>query len=245
MKPSVTITLGASLFAILFSAYLIAYATTPRDPIEWRDGDIIVQNVKLEDTLPLFASDGSGITHIGLVAASENGAVVIEAMKQVVATPVHEYLSRGKPTAYSIYRMTSLSPAQRKLVADAARRQLGKPGDYFLRRSLEQLYSSELVRLAYADIGVDIGQLKKFGKVGGDLGPVRSQFARMWPGNEDCKRRHLDQEQCWTVVTAQQVITPASIVADAHMTKIYEVKAPERTVTLTSASSKPETGAAP
>lgn len=241
MKPSVTITLGAALFAILLGAYLIAYATTPRDPVEWQDGDVIVQNVRLADTLPLFAADGSGFTHIGIVATGERGAVVIESVKGVMETPVHAFLARAK--SYAIYRIGSLNEAQRKAVVAAARRQLGKPGDYFFRRSWDQLYSSELVKLAYNEIGLDLGRLQKVAKVG-DLKAVRSQFSRMWPGNDDCRRRYLDFNQCWALLTQQQVITPASIVADAHLTKIYEVKAVQNTVTLTSFSSKPEAGSA-
>lgn len=243
MKTSVTVTLGASLFVILLSAYLFAYATTQRDPIVWQDGDVIVQNSKMTETLPLFATDGSGFTHIGLVATGERGAVVIESFNGVVETPVHDFLKRGKSGAFAVFRQASLSDEQRKAVVAAAKRHLGKPGDYFFRRSWDQLYSSELVRLAYSDIGVDLGRLVKFGKVGGDLTPVRSQFSRAWVGHDDCKRRNLDAEQCWTLVMKQDVITPASIVADAHMTKIFEVKAPDNRVTLTSYSSTSNVGA--
>lgn len=241
MKSSVTITLGASLFAVLLAAYLIAYATTAKDPVEWKDGDLIVQNAKLAETLPLFAADGSGFTHIGMVAVGDGGAVVIESVKAVVETPVREFLARGKGAAYTVYRIESLNEQQRKAVVEAARRQIGKPSDYFFRKSWDQLYSSELVRLAYTDIGFDLGRLVKLGKVG-DLNMMRSQFVRTWPGNDDCRRRNLDMNQCWTMLTKQDVITPASIVADAHVTKVYELKAPESTVTLTSYSSSQEKG---
>lgn len=237
MKPSVLIFLGASLFAIVLGAYLIAYATTVRDPVEWKSGDVIVQNSEAEDILPLFAADGSGATHIGIVDAREGGAVVIEAAEKVVETPVQTFLSRGKDKAYSVYRFAALNDAQRGSVVAAARRQLGKPNDYFLRRNWEQLYSSELVRLAYADIGFDLGRLQKIGKVG-DLTTVRSQFLRNWAANQDCQKRRLDSDQCWAMLIKQEVVTPASIVADAHMTKIFEVKAPEQVVTLTSMTQK-------
>jgi len=246
MKTSVVVTLGASVFAILLGAYLFAYATTARDPVEWKSGDLIVQDSKVADVLPLFGGDGSGITHIGIVDVRDGHAVVIEAAEKVVETPVSTFLSRGKDKAYSIYRLTSLNGEQQKAVAEAARRQLGKPNDYFLRRSWDQLYSSELVRLAYSDIGFDLGRLQRLGKAGGDMTKVRSQFQRKWAANEDCQKRRFDSEQCWAMMIKQEVVTPASIVADAHMTKIFEVKAPENAVTLTSMSSKkPEQGTAP
>ena len=234
MKSSVLVVLGGSLFAIVLGAYLIAYATTVRDPVEWKSGDLIVQNSKAADVLPVFAADGSGVTHIGIVEAREGGAVVIEATDKVVETPVYTFLARGKDKAYSVYRFAALNDAQRKAVVEAARRQMGKPNDFFLRRNWEQLYSSELVRLAYSDIGFDLGRLQKVGKFG-DLTTVRSQFQRKWEGNEDCRKRKFDSEQCWAMLMKQEIVTPASIVADAHMTKIFEVKAPSQVITLTSA----------
>lgn len=246
MKPSVVATLGAIVFAVLLAAYLFAYATTVRDPVEWKSGDLIVQDLKAADVLPLFGGDGSGITHIGIVDIHDGHAVVIEAAEKVVETPVYTYLGRGKDKAYSIYRLTALNDKQREAVAAAARRQLGKPNDYFLRRSWDQLYSSELVRLAYSDIGFDLGRLQRLGKAGGDMTKVRSQFLRKWEANEDCQKRRFDSEQCWAMMIKQEVVTPASIVADAHMTKIFEVKAPTNAITLTSMTEKkPEAGAAP
>lgn len=236
MKPSVAMTLGGALFAVLLCAYIFAYMTTVRDPVEWKSGDLIVQDSKAEDILPLFAVDGSGVTHIGLVDVREDGAYVIEAADKVVATPVQEFMARGKQSAFAVYRIASLNDAQRAQVVAAAQRQMGKPNDYFLRRSWDQLYSSELVRLAYSDIGFDIGRVQKLGKVSGDLQLVRSQFLRKWTANEDCTKRSFDTDQCWAMMVKQDVVTPSSIVADAQMTKIYEVKAPENRMTLTSAT---------
>lgn len=243
MKSSVVVTLGGGLFTVLLGAYLIAYATTPRDPVEWKSGDLIVQDSKAADILPLFTADGSGVTHIGIVEVREGGSVVIEAADKVVETPVHAFLKRGKGGAYAVYRFAALNDAQRADVVAAARRQMGKPNDFFLRRNWEQLYSSELVRLAYSDIGFDLGRQQKIGKVG-DLTGVRSQFQRKWQANEDCQKRRFDAEQCWAMLIKQEVVTPSSIVADAHMTKIHEVKPPE-TVTLTTAYQKRDTQAAP
>jgi hypothetical protein len=241
MKSWVTTTLGAALFVLLLGAYLFAYATTVRDPVEWKSGDLVVLNMRETETLPLFAADGSGVTHIGIVEAGETGAVVIEAAKQVVETPLREFLSRGRGNAYAVYRIAALTDQQRSAVVAAARRQLGKPNDYFLRRNWDQLYSSELVRLAYNDIGFDLGRQQRISKIAGDLSGVRSQFSRNWMAHDDCRRRNLDMDQCWTLVSKQEVVTPASIVADAHMTKVYEVKAPDKTVTLSNfAGLKPE-----
>lgn len=238
MKPSIAITLGSGVFAILMGAYLFAYATTVRDPVEWKDGDVIVQDSDVENILPVFAAEG-GFTHVGVVEARPEGAVVIEAADKVVETPMRTFLSRSHDGAFAVYRLNNLTPEQGKAVVAAARRQLGKPNDYFLRKNWEQLYSSELVRLAFADAGIDVGRPTKMGRLPGDLGTVRSQVMRQWSSNEDCQRRNLAASQCWDYLAKQEVVTPSSIVNDTRMTKIFEVaKAEKRGFTLSRAEDK-------
>lgn len=221
MKPSIAITLGGGAFAVMLGAYLFAYATTARDPVEWKNADLIVQDSKAEQILPLFAAGGSGATHIGIVEVTAEGAVVIEAAETVVATPVKTFMARGENKAIAVYRLESLSEEQANAVVAAARRQLGKPNDFFLRKSWDGLYSSELVRLAFSDIGIDLGRTQKFATAAEDLGMVRSQFMRSWSSNVDCQKRQFTQSQCWDLVAKQEVITPASIVGDARVTQVY------------------------
>jgi hypothetical protein len=236
MKPSIAITLGSGVFAVVTGAYLFAYATTVRDPVEWKHGDVIVQDSKVENILPLFAAEG-GFTHVGVVEARPDGAVVIEAADKVRETPMREFLSRSEDGAFAVYRLNGLSEEQGKAVVAAARQQLGKPNDYFLSKSWEQLYSSELVRLAFSGVGIDVGRPRRMGKIPGDLGLVRSQFMRNWANHEDCQKRSSSPDQCWTMMSKQDVITPSSIVNDERMTKIFEVaKAEKKGFTLSRAS---------
>jgi hypothetical protein len=245
MKTSIAITLGSGVFAIVLGAYLFAYATTVRDPVEWKDGDVVVQDSKVENILPLFAAEG-GFTHVGVVEARPGGAVVIEAADKVVETPMHTFLSRGEDGAFAVYRMNGLTPEQGKQVVAAARRQIGKPNDFFLRKSWDQLYSSELVRLAFSDVGVEVGRAQKMSRVADDLGMVRTYFLREWSTNEDCHRRNLTMDQCWATVTKQEVVTPSSIVNDNRMTKIFEVaKAEKKGFTLSRANEKKNEAPAP
>ncbi|MEQ1864797.1 MAG: YiiX/YebB-like N1pC/P60 family cysteine hydrolase [Micropepsaceae bacterium] len=220
MKGSVAAIFGGVGFAVVLGAYLWSYATTARDPVEWKTGDLIVQRSRVAQVLPLFAADGSGMTHMGIVDASPaDGVVVIEVTDVVRETPIREFLARDE--GIGVYRLEALSDAQRLATVAAARRQLGKPADYFLRRSWDAFYPSELARLAYGDIGFDLGRTQKLSSVASDLSGVKSQFGRRWNENADCNRRHLDQEQCWVMVAKQEVITPANIVGDSQLTKVY------------------------
>lgn len=245
MKPNIAIALGSGVFAIVLGAYLFAYATTTRDPVDFENGDVIVQDSKVERILPVFAGEG-GFTHAGIVEARPEGAVVIESADKVVETPMSEFLSRSEDGAFAVYRMKGLTPEQGKSVVEAARRQIGKPNDYFLRRGFDQLYSSELVRLAFNDIGVDVGRSQRVSRLPGDLSTLRSVFSRSWSNNEDCHKRGYSQEQCWTALTKQEVITPTSIVNDTRMTKIFEVaKAEKKGFTLSRADDENKDAPAP
>lgn len=232
IKSSVAATLGGAVFAIVLAGYLISYATTVRDPVEWKNGDMVVQNANAVDVLPVFAADGSGMTHMGIVEVTDEGAFVIEATNKVVSTPMREFLQRSQDSSFSVYRIAALSDEQRAKVVASAKRQMGKPGDYFLRRSWDAFYSSELVRVAYSDIGFDLGRLQRISRVASDLSNVQSQLMRNFTSDEDCAKRNFDMEQCWTYVAKQEVITPSSIVTDAHVMKIFEKKPKENTFAL-------------
>lgn len=224
MKSSVAITLGSAVLAVLLGAYLVASATTVREPVEWRNGDLVVQDASVGQSLPVFENDGTGFSHIGIVEKKQEGTFVIETVDSVRETPMKEFLARGKNRDFAVYRVNELNEKQTTAVVEAAKRQLGKPGDMFLRRNWEELYSSELVKLAYNDIGVDLGRTQRMGTIGKDVTPVKAQFGRNWSSNPDCRRRNLDKEQCWTLVSKQDVITPSAIVNDSKATKIYSSK---------------------
>jgi hypothetical protein len=245
MKPNIVITLGVAVFTIVLAAYLFAYATTVRDPVEWKNGDVIVQDARVAEILPVFAATG-GYTHVGVVEVRDGEAVVIEAADKVRETPTREFLKRGEGGAFAVYRLNSLTPEQGAAVAAAARRQIGKPNDFFLRRNWEQLYSSELVRLAFSDVGIEVGRSQRLGKIPADLTAVRSQLMRAWTNNEDCQKRKFDFEQCWVMISKQEVVTPASIVEDKRMTKVFEVAKPEKQpFALSRASDKADEAPAP
>ena len=86
IKSSVAATLGGAVFAIVLTAYLVSYATTVRDPVEWKNGDLIVQNANATDVLPVFAAEGNGMTHIGLVEVTDGGAIALGLAQQSAAT---------------------------------------------------------------------------------------------------------------------------------------------------------------
>jgi hypothetical protein len=213
--------LGVGTFVVVLGGYLVSYATTVHDPVEWKTGDVVVQDSSVEPTLAVFAADGSGMTHIGVVEVKPEGPVVIDVADIVRETPMKTFLAQGRNKAFAVYRIPALNEEQGKHLIAAARRQIGKSNDFFLRRSWDSFYSAELVRMAYGDIGLDVGRTQKIGSIAKDPAQLKSQFGHSWSGQPDCAKRNFDREQCWALVAKQEVITPAAIVGDSQFTKVY------------------------
>ncbi len=226
MKPHIKNVFFGAAVLVAFAAYLVSYATTVRQPVEWKDGDLVVQDSKIEPILPVFAAEGSSATHIGIVAQTESGTVVIEAAETVVETPINEFIKRGKLKDYSVYRDPNLTQEQGAKIVASARSHLGKPNDFFLSSNQDQLYSSELARLAFASVGLQLGRTQRLASVAKELAPVSSKFMGNWSNNAACKRRYLSWEQCWDVVARQDIITPSSIISDQRVVRIFDTATP-------------------
>jgi hypothetical protein len=75
--------------------------------------------------------------------------------------------------------------------------------------------------MSFGDIGLGLGQWTKLEKLVKDVPNFQSFYMSQWSELKSCKSYNYDQEHCWEHVLRQQVITPASIAADEHMTMIY------------------------
>lgn len=225
MKNHAKYTLIGAAVLVSFAGYLVSYATNVPEPVDWKSGDVIVQDSKVEPVLPVFAIQENGLSHMGVIEVSDEGVIVIEATDKVSATPLKEFIGRGVADGYSVWRGKNLTDEQRQQVAAAARAQLGKPSDFFLERGTAGLYSSELVQLAFSAIGVTLGQPQRLSTIPGDMSKVLSRFNAKWSENLSCKRRYLEYDQCWQNVSRQEVITPTSIVADDRLEQIYATRA--------------------
>jgi hypothetical protein len=226
MKPYVQNTFAAVGAVVAFTAYLWAGATTVRDPVDWQDGDLIVQDARVEPILPVFSADGSGLTHIGIVARDGDAVTVIEAAETVTEIPLAVFVERSRQKRFSAWRVTGLTPEQQAGIVATARAHLGKPNDFFLGQGTEALYSSELVRMAFAGFGEPLGRTQKLGRIGDAPAAVMSKFNSKWQEVPACKRRYLDQRQCWDLVSRYNVVTPSAIVADPRVTRIYDSLTP-------------------
>ena len=211
---------GAAVVATL-AAYLWSTATSGINPVDWKDGDLIVQQSKTVPVLPVFGTKTEPPAHIGIVQVSDGSPVVYEANETVTATPLAEFISRGRSKQFAAYRVASLTPVQASLVVSAARTKLGMAGDFFLDEDPDHIYSSELVRMAYLAAGIELGRMERLGTLAKGNPTVSSKFMGKWQQSKPCKRRYLDYEQCWSTIAHYDVITPMSLISDPHVQPVY------------------------
>jgi hypothetical protein len=211
---------GAAI-VVVFCGYLWSTVTSGINPVEWRDGDLIVQRAKASPVLPVFARKGEPPAQIGIIQVTDHGPVVIEATDTVTETPVAEFIARGWSRQFAAYRVPGLTTIQANVVIAAARARVGTPGDFFLDEEPDHIYSSELVRMAYGAVGIRFSHTDRLGDLAKGNPAVSSKFMGRWSESKPCKRRYLDYEQCWNVIAHHEVITPDAIITDTRVQKIF------------------------
>lgn len=183
------------------------------------NGDLIFQTSQSRQSAAILAATGSNFTHMGIVHLRNGEPYVIEAYRTVEETPLAEWIARGDGDRYSLYRVEHLSPAQATTAIDAALAYIGRPYDPFFRDGDDAIYCSELVRLAFASAGIELGEAETVSDLDVDSPAVRAIFAERWQKHPDCADAG-DAEECWDRMLSQTIVTPASIADDGQLVRI-------------------------
>ena len=207
---------------ILAAAWMLSGIELETGMKDWREGDLIVQHSSRVPVLPVFGDPPGAPAHIGIVQLGPQGPSVLHALDTVVETPLADFLANGTTRDYAVYRVTGIDGTHAARVLASARALLGRPGDFFLDATPERIYSSELVRLAFASAGISLGRTDRLRTLAENNAVVRTSFNARWVENRTCARRYLDQAQCWNTVGNQEVAPPQWIVEDPQVTKIFE-----------------------
>ncbi len=136
-----------------------------RLPNTFRDGDIIFQTSKSNQSEAIQVATGSEYSHMGIVYENEGKVYVYEAVQPVKITPVKEWIERGKSRHYVLKRLINANQllddkaiARMKLIG---KKYQGKPYDIYFEWSDERIYCSELVWKIYKEaLNIEIGQLE-------------------------------------------------------------------------------------
>jgi len=151
-------------FAALGLLYLLGCSDSLAEQI--RDGDIIFQTSRSEQSIAIQKATRSQYSHMGIVFLRNGSPHVYEAIKTVQYTPFRKWADRGEGGRYVVKR---LREADRILTSQAVKRLRqagtkfqGKPYDSSFEWSDKRIYCSELVWKIYdRGLGIRVGKLQK------------------------------------------------------------------------------------
>ena len=134
--------------------------------VEIKDGDIIFQTSKSDQSKPIQIATKSIYSHCGIIYKKGNDLLVYEAVGPVKLTPLKQWIARGKNNSYVIKRLKNgeklITPdvlSKMKKVGDQLK---GKPYDTTFEWSDNKIYCSELVWKIYQrGAGIEIGKLQR------------------------------------------------------------------------------------
>jgi len=129
-------------------------------------GDIIFHKSQSKQSAALKEATGSEWTHVGIIVQDKlrGGWYVAEAIGPVKATPINDFIARGKNKEYRIYRNRSFNPTTMTDKLYAAIRRQNKPYDIYFEFTDDKTYCSELVYKAMLEVtgrGVGLRQKMK------------------------------------------------------------------------------------
>lgn len=224
MRKFSRILLAVTFFAAVAAVILCAwFALTPPklDKLELRNGDIVFQTLPgLQDVAVALAS-GSAYTHMGFIRMKGKAPIVIEAIGPVKETPLAEWAARGSGKRIAVMRVKGLSADDAAKAIARARKEYGKPYDIYFLPSYDAFYCSELVRVGFEAAGVTLGRMEKVSDLAGS--PAMDEIIRRrWQNYPPCKKvKGITLEKCRGIIMQQELVTPASIAADAQLEPLY------------------------
>jgi hypothetical protein len=189
---------------VVVGTWLTAHAAAPKAEdvaARVRTGDVVFQTSRSRQSKPIQVATHSPLSHVGLVEVTPQGVYVVEAIQPVKRTPFARWKARGVAGRLLVLRPTGLDDAAKARAVAEAKRHLGKPYDSLFGWGDEAMYCSELVRKAYAaGAGVEYGKMERLGDL--DVAGLKREIAQRYRG---------------PVPTDLELVTPASLAADARL----------------------------
>jgi hypothetical protein len=198
------------LLALAALAAAPAYADDRR---EWlRDGDLVFQTSKSEQSQAIALATGSRWTHMGVVHRRKGATLVLEAGARVRLTPLDQWAARGEGGTVVVKR---LRDADQVLTAPVLQRMKGtgrawleRPYDGLFQWSDRRFYCSELVYKLYErGAGITIGALRPAGSFDLASPVVQAKIRQRFGGKFDVR---------------EPVISPQSMFEDPRLVLVYE-----------------------
>jgi len=131
-----------------------------------REGDIVFQTSRSRQSRAVQEATRSEWSHCGVLVRRDGNWQVFEAVQPVKATPLAEWIARGRGNKFAVKRLKEsvrkLSKTDLVRMDSVGRTLAGKPYDALFGWSDERIYCSELVWKIYRRaLGVDVGVVQK------------------------------------------------------------------------------------
>lgn len=171
-----------------------------------QDGDLLFQS--LPHSRLVNAIEGgtqSPYSHCGIVAQENGEWVVYEAYRNVEATPLRQFVFRGRNHGFAAYRLNSTNQKFVAATLQHVKSFLGRPYDSRYRMDDENIYCSELIFKAYR---------KASGRLLGTL--VRLQDLNWQPF-----RKTIEHYEKGPVPLNREMITPRHMAEDPQVECVF------------------------
>lgn len=174
-------------------------------------GDIIFHKSKSQQSAAITEASNSQWTHVGIIVSNGGKWYVAEAIGPVKATPLKDFINRGKNKEYKIYRFKHFNPKTMSLALYNAIRKQNKPYDIYFEWSNERTYCSELVYKAMLEVtGKELGTVQQFKDLRLDGPYVKALIKKRLTDTG----RELDPEE--------EIITPISQMRETDLTLVKQ-----------------------
>lgn len=199
--------------ALLAAATAATHVPTTVDPAALRDADVVLHTSTTPQARAIVFATASPYAHVGLVERAGEQVYVVEAVQPVRRTRWEDWTRRGLGGHVTVLRHRDLSEPARAAVVRHARRYLGRPYDLVFAPGEDRIYCSELVALAYAAVGLDVGTWVPAAQLGLHAPPVQALLRRRWRQHPACKGLP-SLAACMPALGRSTIVTPASLRSD-------------------------------
>lgn len=199
---------------VAFAAHASGEAIDVAQLAQLHNGDVILHTSTSSQAPAIIIASASRYSHTGVIEVSGSGkdrrAFVIEASGSVRRTPLQAFINRGLGGAFTVIRHQDVDDDEGRAIVRAAKKHLGKPYDLSFARGDAALYCSELVVVAYAAAGIDVGTWEKLSDLHLDKPVARKLMERRWRKHPAC-RGAKTFDACLPHLLETEVVTPASL----------------------------------
>lgn len=174
-------------------------------------GDIIFHKSQSQQAAAITEASGSSWTHVGIIVSNAGKWYVAEAVGPVKATPLQDFINRGKNKEYKIYRFKHFNPKTMTTALVNTIKKYNKPYDIYFEWSNERTYCSELVYKAMLDVtGHEVGNVQRFKDLRLDGPYVKALIKKRLTDTG----RELDPNE--------EIITPVAQMREADLTLVKQ-----------------------